>query len=70
MRTSPTQLILQSGQARKLLKRIKGLNPAPAKTADDISRWAVAARDAYARGQNVLVNLDRIAEKVDKLQVK
>jgi len=64
------KLILHSAQARKLLKRIKDLKPAPAKTVDDINRWVEAARDAYRQGQNVLSNLDRFAEKVAKRQAK
>jgi len=64
------ELILYSPQARKLLKRIKDLKPAPAKTVDDIRRWVEAARDAYEKGQNVLANLDRFAEMVAKRQAK
>ena len=64
------KLILHSAQARKLLKRIKDLKPAPAKTVDHINRWVEAARDAYRQGQNVLSNLDRFAEKVAKRQAK
>ncbi len=64
------KLILHSAQARKLLKRIKDLKPAPAKTVDDINRWVEAARDAYGQGQNVLANLDRFAEEVAKRQAK
>ena len=60
------KLILHSAQARKLLKRIKDLRPAPAKTVDDINQWVEAARGAYEQGQNVLANLDRLAEKVAK----
>ncbi len=64
------KLALYSAQARKLLKRIKDLKPAPAKTIDDINRWVKAARDAYRQGQNVLVNLDRFAEESAKRQTK
>ena len=64
------KLILHSAQARKLLKRIKDLRPAPAKTVDDIHQWVEAARGAYEQGQNVLANLDRLAEKVAKRQAK
>ncbi len=64
------KLILHSAQARKLLKRIKDLKPAPAKTVDDINRWVEAARNAYGQGQNVLANLDRFAEEVAKRQAK
>ena len=49
------KLILHSAQARKLLKRIKDLKPAPAKAIGDINKWVEAARDAYEQGQNVLV---------------
>lgn len=64
------KLILHSAQARKLLKRIKDLRPAPAKTVDDINQWVEAARGAYEQGQNVLANLDRLAEEVAKRQAK
>ncbi len=67
---SDGKLSLYSAQARKLLKRINGLKPAPAKTVDDINRWVEAARDAYEQGQNVLANLDRLAEEVAKRQAK
>ena len=67
---SDGKLILHSAQARKLLKRIRGLKPAPAKTVDDINQWVEAARGAYEQGQNVLANLDRFAEKVVKRQAK
>ena len=67
---SDGKLILHSAQARKLLKRIRGLEPAPAKTVDDINQWVEAARVAYEQGQNVLANLDRFAEKVVKRQAK
>ena len=64
------KLILHSAQARKLLKRIKDLKPAPAKTVDDINQWVEAARNAYEQGQNVLANLDRFTEEVAKRQAK
>ena len=64
------KLILHSAQARKLLKRIKDLRPPPAKTVDDINQWVEAARGAYEQGQNVLANLDRLAEEVAKRQAK
>ena len=64
------KLILHSAQALKLLKRIKDLKPAPAKTVGDINRWVEAARDAYRQGQNVLANLDRFAEEIAKRQAK
>jgi hypothetical protein len=64
------KLILHSAQALKLLKRIKDLRPTPAKTVDDINQWVEAARGAYEQGQNVLANLDRLAEKVAKRQAK
>ena len=64
------ELILYSPQARKLLKRIKDLKPAPAKTVDDINQWVEAARGAYEQGQNVLANLDRFGEEVAKRQAK
>ncbi len=67
---SDGKLILHSAQALKLLRRIKDLKPAPAKTVDDINRWVKAARDAYEQGQNVLANLDRLAEKVAKRRAK
>ena len=55
---------------RQLLKRIKDLKPAPAKTVDDINQWVEAARGAYEQGQNVLANLDRLAEEVAERQAK
>jgi hypothetical protein len=58
------ELVLYSAQARKLLKSIKDLKPAPAKTVDDIRRWVEAARGAYEQGQKVLANLDRFAEEM------
>jgi len=64
------QLTLYSPQARKLLKSIKDLKQAPAKTIDDINRWVEAARDAYEQGQNVLTNLDLFAEEYAKRQAK
>ncbi len=64
------KLVLYSAQARKLLKRIKDLKPAPAKTVDDINQWVEAARDAYEQGQKVLANLDRLAEAAAKGQAK
>lgn len=67
---SDGKLTLYSAQARKLLKRIKDLKPAPAKTVDDINRWVEAARDAYGQGQNVLAYLDRFAEEVANRQAK
>ncbi len=63
-------LVLQSAQARKLLRRIKDLKPAPAKTIDDIIRWVEAAKRAYQQGQNVLENLDRFAKEHAKRQAK
>ncbi len=64
------KLILHSVQARKLLKRIRGLKPAPAKTVDDINQWVEAAKNAYQQGQDVLSNLDRFAEEVAKREAK
>ncbi len=64
------KLILHSAQARKLLKRIVDLKPAPAKTVDDIIQWVEAARGAYQQGQNVLENLDRFAKEHAKRQAK
>jgi hypothetical protein len=64
------KLVLYSPQARKLLKGIKDLKPAPAKTIDDIHRWVEAAKDAFTRGQNVLANLDRLAEEAARRQAK
>ncbi len=62
--------ILYSAQARKLLKRIVDLKPAPAKTVDDIIQWVEAARGAYQQGQNVLENFDRFAKGHAKRQAK
>ncbi len=64
------KLTLYSAQARKLLKNIKDLKPAPAKTVGDINRWVEAGRDAYRQGQNVLANLDRFADESAKRQAK
>ena len=67
---SDGKLTLYSAQATKLLKSIKDLKPAPARTIDDIKQWVETARDAYEQGQNVLANLDRFAEEVTKRQAK
>jgi len=60
------QLILFSPQARRLLRNIKDLKPAPAKTIDDVHKWEEQAKDAHKRGQIVLVNLDRFAKEADR----
>lgn len=64
------ELALFSQQARKLLKSIKNIKPAPAKNIGDINQWVKAARHAYGQGQNVLANLDRFAEEVSRRKAR
>lgn len=62
--------ILFSAQARKLLRRIDGSEVQPARTIDDIHKWVKKAKEAFTDGEEVLVNLDRFAEKKAEHQAK
>jgi hypothetical protein len=67
---SDGKLTLFSPQARKLLKKLKDLKPAPAKNIKDINNWVEEAKDAYEQGEKLLANLDRFAEEFAKRQAQ